>query len=115
MSELVQVKKQLTFEEIAPQWSLFISQAGSARAALMDKALDTKLAEKLGFAKLKFTDVRFCIVGEAHGFSSNYCYEKEIGFCKPCHSFAYAFMCKEEVFEERKSAFVQHWNEVHVK
>jgi len=101
MSELLQEKKTLTFEEICPKWSQRISEGTPIESS-------------------ELTDSRFCIVGEAWGGSDEYRVQ-----CPQCNRFSgfgnVEGLCgplrfgEYEIFEQRKEKFVNHFNNVHVK
>ena len=89
MYKLIQLKKQLTFEEICPQWT-----------------------QKLHDADLSFIgDFRHCIVGEAHGFNPDYSYSSINSFCQECFDYSFDFGGKDL---SQIDNFVAHWNEKHV-
>lgn len=112
MSELIQKKKVLTFEELCPEWSALISQYGG-----FSKIPKIFRTVRYG-GKRTLSDYRRCIVGEAHGGGSYWPSVDEIGVkCSGCVSFSMSFYetHNEEYYETEKSDFVQHFNEVHVK
>ena len=109
LSELIQVKKQITFEQLCPKWFK------SIQTGVLESGLDG------GFSH--------CIVGEAYGFKGPY-------NCSECNVHATGLVnwdggsgaisigvgyndawkvaeIKEELFEQRKEAFMEHWNEKH--
>lgn len=112
MSELIQEKKIVTFEELCPKWS---------------KSIQTGIVKNgLGAA---FSN---CIVGEANGFKGPY-------NCSECNKHATSLVnydnsiaainlglipgtdegwkitkFDEEAFEQRKDAFMKHWNLCHL-
>lgn len=117
---LEQKKKQVTFEELCPQWSEAIRTG--------------RLLPGLGASTTS------CIVGEAHGFDARYSYAGD-GFCGECwnmstklvNSSKYATISleayldqysilhyhvdlniKHEQLEVGKERFMKHWNEAHV-
>jgi len=106
MSELIQVKKQVTFEELCPKWSEAIRKG--------------HISDNLGYL------FHQCIVGEAYSFKHN-------GYngCQICEAYAYRLVCSggraaisiiadtllfidHELFEREKSWFMRHWNKCHV-
>ena len=91
MSELVQIKKQLTFEQICPLWSQYLSNPLGGH-----------------HPRLCIDDSKYCIVGEAHGWHSNTEHR-----CMECRKFSFDF-CYSDRFETLKTLFVEHWNEKHV-
>jgi hypothetical protein len=101
MSEIIQEKKQLTFEDIAPLWYQYLTGGKKSRV-------------------LEMGDYQYCVVGESHGFKTADCFE--------CHKFGLYFipLDAEVKYEEPYTpselnklpdvqAFVKHFNEVHVK
>jgi hypothetical protein len=101
-----QKKKQLTFEEICPLWSKKIKYK-------------TSLANILDISNYKY-----CIVGEAHGFTMNYsdqtdpnmcteCFQFSNGLCTGCFQFSNG-LCGMNDLETKIANFTQHWNEVHL-
>ena len=95
-----QKKKQLTFEEICPEWSQAIQYYRKQ-----------DWTGELG--KLNIASHKCCIIGEAHGFDRNYIFRDRPEYCKDCDDFAILF-CSERDFNEHKQDFVDHWNEVHL-
>jgi hypothetical protein len=109
MSELIQQKKQVTFEQLCPQWTEAIQKGHT-------------------FGNLGYM-YGCCIVGEAHGFSQCYNWDEEYS-CQECRRHAtglvngmpgasiYVIGSKLRInhkrFEERKEKFMQHWNEHHI-
>lgn len=110
MSSLEQVKKQVSFEELCPKWSRAI------QSGILANGLDG------GFSH--------CIVGEANGFIGPY-------NCSECNVHATGLVnwdggsgaisigvgyndawkitkINHEQFEQRKEAFMKHWNDKHV-
>ena len=87
--KLIQVKKQLTFEEICPQWA-------------------QKLCDR---DKSFIGDFTHCIVGEAHGFSMDYSCIGSRSYCKECYDYSYDFGGDDL---SQLDEFVVHWNECHV-
>jgi hypothetical protein len=98
-------KKQLTFEEICPQWNEVISRNGTIPLVY----LGPKGSE------LCLTNYKCCIVGEAHGFSLDY---NIVGSgCERCVKFANSFIDYGHAnagFNSLKDDFVEHWNAKHV-
>ena len=92
MYKLIQIKKQLTFEEICPYWAKELRR-GTASKGLLNN----------------FTQ---CIVGEAHGFNSDYSYASLNSFCQECFDYSFDFGGKDL---SQIDNFVAHWNEKHVK
>lgn len=106
MSELVQVKKLLTFEEICPRW------AAKLKHGITDDHVDSPLI---------MSSHRLCIVGEANGFSDDYVRRS---LCIDCdmHSMRLykrygGYSIDEDphgTFEQDIFDFVKHFNECHV-
>jgi len=108
MSELLQEKKTLTFEEICPKWT--------------QRLINMTQQEREEYG-LKLIGCSVCFVGEAHGGNQYGGCEECLNFCGfqaggLCYQFSannwYKPMDWEE-FEQTKQAFVKHFNEVHVK
>ena len=96
----IQRKKQLTFENICPQWSVAVPE----------------YLTKMWFVNHSYLDIsnsKYCIVGEAHGFNTDYTDSTSTQYCKTCSKFSDAF-CYIEGLQENKEAFVQHWNTKHI-
>ena len=93
MSELVQVKKQVTFEQLCPDWAKTIKQCGYIPISISSGIYQYK----------------YCIVGEAHGWSKDY-------KCDSCMTFADRFACTSlrASHDFLIDKFVEHFNECHV-
>ena len=108
MSELIQIKKLLTLEDIAPNWARSIKMGDYNREELNQN--------------------KYCVVGEAHGYADRY-------GCEKCNGFSYGGMTHyrdgapahdnfidilgrltpEELNNHPTvQALVKHWNEKHV-
>ena len=119
MSELIQEKKTLSFEEICPIWFKILT---GKRGYTPDRDV------------VNISDPKYCIVGEAHKFESGKGYD--YGGCETCTNFSYGVdendfyhnfqtgFCSQNVkilteSEVRNDPlvkdFVNHWNEVHTK
>jgi hypothetical protein len=101
------IQKSLKLVDIAPNWTDKIK-------ALQEEGFPFPLS--LGWWKWYFglDSPSKCIVGEAHGYSSQY--EKE---CKKCDSLGWEFghsflMRSAKDFKYNIEEFVTHWNEKHV-
>ena len=99
MSELIQVKKQLTLEDIAPNWARSISMGEYNREEL--------------------NQPKYCVVGEAHGYADRYGCAKCFNYSMTIFFSAYYNGTKElrEDLTKHKqilTEFVDHWNEHHV-
>ena len=105
MSELIQVRKQLTFEEICPQHAYMISQ--------WDKLTDEEKVVEI--RKIKADPVS-CFVGEAKrgDHICDCCWRYASNFTGMPQAFNTGTYVDWELFEQRKAEFVQHWNEVHI-
>ena len=104
MSELVQVKKQLTFSEICPKHAYIISQ--------WDKLTDEE--RRVEIYKIK-ADPFHCFVGEAKkGDRLGCCWQYASNFGGMPEAFNTGAYVDWELFEQRKAEFVAHWNECHV-
>ena len=97
MSELLQEKKTLTFEEICPIWSWRIKQG------LTEKDFSDE-------SKLHYKST--CVVGEAWGFPKGG-YISTYG-CDKCDEYSWDILY-EKAHPDIIQGFVDHWNEVHVK
>ena len=100
----------ITFEELCPQYSTKLSMWTYLTPYAQSKVVNTIMCQSSK-----------CIVGEAHGFSSEY-----VASCGDCHDFAAmdtgfptAFSYKgfpqfyPELFENIKQKFMEHWNKEH--
>ncbi len=96
----IQKKKQLTFEEICPEWS-----------EALPEVIHTHMFWKHG--KLDIADSRYCVVGEAHGFTNEYWQPTSKKYCQECDEFSSDF-CDPAILEDAKILFTNHWNEVHL-
>lgn len=111
MSELIQ-KETVTFEELCPKWSR------SIQSGILSEGLNAQF--------------RCCVVGEAYGFKAPY-------NCSECNVHATGLVnfeensvaainvgwrgindgkfvftkLNDELFEQRKEAFMKHWNDKH--
>ena len=92
MSELVQIKKQLTFEQLCPKWAKIIKQCGCIPISIFSGIYN----------------YRCCIVGEAHDWNNNY-------ECDLCYSFADRFtrISLRASHDVLIDEFVEHFNECH--
>lgn len=120
MSELIQEKKLLTFEEICKEWSNFFSNLIECNYMIRDNQLTNFKHNFIGTDKKLYSIIsaESCFVGEAHGRNRNYNDPGNPNYCQDCHYFSmYKFVCVENEieFEEVKTDFVNHFNEVHVK
>ena len=119
MSELVQQKKTLTFEEICPTWY---------------KILTGKTNYTPDTSAINIADHKYCVVGEAHGFKSR---DDQYNGCKKCAKFSYSLTNDNDFYHHFQTEymsddikilteselandplvkdFVNHWNEVHIK
>lgn len=121
MSQLIQIKKQLTFEEICPSWTRILASYGGWEK--------TPKSEYFGgtFNSRSLSNTKCCIVGEAHGDNDEYWFRPGRGQrenpCEICTIFSVNFcgtdvyqqIHNEQEFEKAKSEFVAHFNEAHVK
>ena len=110
MSELVQIKKLLTFEEICPMW--FTALTGGPKSEILD-----------------WVSFKYCIVGEAHGFDRSYMTDSS-KTCLECFQFSgglpftgmtilnllmrYDWSREELENHPVVKDFVRHFNECHV-
>ena len=103
MSELTQVKKQLTFEEICPLWYSYLIGGPKSRDLHIGKH-------------------QFCVVGEANGFDLDKV--RECDDCRHNHAYylirininrSYGPLTPEEINNNPAVIeFVNHWNERHI-
>lgn len=112
MSELIQVKKLLTFEEICPLWAPYYIRILQLRKELRGGSgsydglyEEYNIRRRLYEIGLNIADSDRCVVGEAHGWSSG-------RDCRECYNFAHqgVFQYKQEILDD----WVQHWNLAHV-
>ena len=106
MSELIQKKKQITFEELCPEWTEIIRKEEGFE--------NVKHYEFYGERKLSRSDV--CIVGEAWKGHSSYYWERDSNYCGSCACFSDVFLASQgdKHFEVLKQHFMEHWNVTHV-
>ncbi len=101
-------KKELTIHEISPQWSRIIPLIPKTDRQEFYK--DSQI--------LDISDCKYCVVGEAYGFSDNYSHNENDDFCYPCYScainFGYALLLPQAEREGITNTFVDHWNASHV-
>lgn len=88
--------KPLTFEQICPNWAAFFRENEMEGRWVKDEVYTRSMVYS-----------RKDIVAEAHGFKD---YD-----CKDCAEFSFNFYEHPGDFEELKTNFVDHWNEVHIK
>jgi hypothetical protein len=100
-------KKKVTFEQICKKWSTVVKavekEGGRFTEEVWEKILD---------AKLDITDPARCIVGEAHGFKSDYCNRHNSKYCSQCVSYSTELASKRS-WEIGIPEFVKHWNAKH--
>lgn len=116
---MIQKKKYLTFEELCPVHSNLLSN--------WDKLTDKQQCEE---ATIIHSNAHKCIVGEAFGFDSKETYGVNHQCCVEYGGYTYGFprafnrkytpdgdLIRVDIdwklFEERKEAFVKHFNKVH--
>lgn len=119
---LEQKKKFLTFEELCKEWSHYISEVGG-----IEKILFGQVSCKFIGSNQKthdLTESNRCIVGEAHNGKKYWHQNLRDDYCSECDDFSMAFygskhskhqVHDEKSFEDVKSQFVEHFNEVHIK
>lgn len=77
-----QQKKQLTFDEICPQWSHYFD--------LIWKGKYDKADEYENEMDLDIADPNRCVLGEAWNFDNNY--SREVNYCNECDRFSFDTM-----------------------
>lgn len=107
--EKVQKTKRLTLEDIAPLWTKFLSGSGQTYHPPS--------------VPIKMSDYRYCIVGEAWGFSGRYMYSgggANPYYCPRCIDLSrdisdayYLSLEKSKDLGDAIRAFEDHWNEKH--
>jgi hypothetical protein len=96
-------QQELTLEDISPIWA----------SRLKKENLPTFMSLNWWKWHYELQKASKCVVGEAHGYSSQYTY-----YCNECNKigskFLYYFTLNlEERLESNKQDFVKHWNEKH--
>lgn len=99
--------KNQTFDDIAPSWANKIK-------LLQQEGFPFPLSLAWWKWYFELDSPSKCIVGEAHGFSSQY--EKE---CKKCDElgweFGHSFLVRSmKELQGNMEKFVKHWNEKHI-
>jgi hypothetical protein len=99
--------KDLTFDEIAPNWANKIM-------VLQQEGFPFPFSLPWWKWYFELDSPSKCIVGEAYGYSSGY--EKK---CKQCDllgwEFGHAFLVRSRKdFKDNMEKFVAHWNETHM-
>ena len=101
-------KKNLSIEQISPQW---------ARLLPLISRTDKQEFYTNG-QQLDISDCKFCVVGEAYGFSDDYSHNAKGDFCYDCYAcainFGYSLMLNPSEREGLTNTFVDHWNASHV-
>ncbi len=101
-------KKQSTIEGIAPTWARLLP--------LIDKTDQQEFYN--GHSRLDISDAKWCIVGEAYGFSDKYFDVNDKEFCRDCFShsvnFASVLQRNPENRKNQVNSFVEHWNFKHM-
>lgn len=109
LSQTVSIRKhkhKLKFEQICKHWSKLLKEQPGVVEIL---TLDGDFPHYLGLRS-----TMYCIVGEAHGFSSKYFDHERPEYCKTCREFANDFDILGTQ-DSRVNSFVDHFNEAHVK
>lgn len=109
---LLTKKKILSFEDICPEWSDFLSTAKSLNIA----NVQAFVFEGTDHKAYTLVDCGQCIVGEAHGRKENYSHTGNDKYCDDCFHFAFSIfdVGNARGFEGWKNKFMQHFNEMHV-
>jgi hypothetical protein len=68
--------------------------------------------EKMLDAKLDISEPAHCIVGEAHGFTANYCNPSHSDYCRQCDAYS-TDLTSRDFWEDGIPEFVRHWNRKH--
>ncbi len=101
-------KKELSIQEISPAWAGILP--------IMPKT-ERQEFYKSG-KKLDISDCKYCVVGEAYGFSDSYSHNENDDYCYPCFAcavnFGFALILNPEEREGLVNTFVDHWNDSHV-
>ena len=101
-------KKELTIQEICPQWAGIIPMIPKTERQEFYK----------NNQRLDISDCKYCVVGEAHGFNDDYSHSENKDFCYPCYSsainFGYSLLLPQAEREGLVNTFVDHWNSTHV-
>lgn len=105
--ELVQVKKQLTFEELNPLWSKIIHTLPNT----------TQSKFRVGNTIIDICDAKRCIVGEGRKFTNGYFWEGNDDYCRTCTTksqrFAYLLQETPSVRMRLIGSYVNHMNLKH--
>lgn len=97
---LVLKNKKKTLEEIMPVWAERIQECGSIKQAMVTHGFEYRIASA-------------CLVGEAHGFNSDYAGSN--GTCHECYRFSNVWaVLTTRTEQEWIDGFVEHWNTVHI-
>jgi len=101
-------KKELTIHEISPAWARILPMVPKTERQEFYK----------NNQRLNISDCKYCVVGEAYGFSDSYSKAEGKDFCYDCYAcainFGYALMLNPSEREGLTNTFVDHWNESHV-
>ncbi len=101
-------KKELTIQGISPNWARILPLIPKT-----DKSEFYKNGEKLDIS-----DCKYCVVGEAYGFSDDYAHSNKKDFCYDCFSsainFGYSLLLHPTEREGLTNTFVDHWNSTHL-
>ena len=109
MLKTIQKQKQITFEELCPEWSMYLAKQKSLRniSTNLNKAIFTGKDQK----EYNLLNKSCCIVGEAWKRDDNY------GNCGDCHEFSTVDFVSFNTFRQFnkvKNEFVSHWNQTHL-
>jgi hypothetical protein len=98
-----------TEEEIMPKWLKLLKEGKSC------SNIDTTTHHKHEkWETLCINHTSFCIVGEAHGFSSAYFHGDDPLYCSDCAKFSGRFAMPAYTFDaDYRAKFVEHMNERH--
>ncbi len=101
-------KKELTIQEISPQWAGIIPMIPKTERQEFYK----------NNQRLDISDCKYCVVGEAYGFSDDYAHSDKKDFCYDCFSsainFGYSLLLPPSEREGLTNTFVDHWNRSHL-
>ena len=97
--KLLQIKKLLTLEDIAPNWARSIKMGDYNREELNQN--------------------KYCVVGEAHGYADRYGCAECVNYSMTIFFSAYSMGCNDlnkdlSKHKQTLTDFVDHWNEFHV-
>lgn len=101
MSRTVQVHRELSLHQISPLWASVLGREQEC----------TKIRFKVRGGTIDISQMKTCVVGEAHGWDSNYegcidCYQTSLEFAR-------LLMDTPAERKPQLDKFVAHWNRSH--